>query len=591
MAKDRLSGKLAVILHADVAGSTRLVQQDEQLAHQRIQDAFQRFSDTIGKYHGRVKEMRGDALLAEFERASDAVSASLAFQAEQIEHIVTLNDTIRPTIRVGIAMGEVIIADNTVTGAGVVLAQRVEQLAEPGGVCVTAAIHEALPQRMPFDLNSLGEQDVKGFDEQVRVYTVGLSPDAVLPKPEALLQTEAEVLKLPDKPSIAVLPFLNMSGDLEQEYFSDGITEDIITELSRFHEIFVIARNSSFTFKGKSVDVSEVASKLGIQFVVEGSVRKAVDRVRITAQLIDATTGSHIWADRFDRLLEDIFVVQDEVVAAIVSTLPSQIRQANLARPNRQLTDIRAYDLVLHASQTLSTLAGVESAITLLTQALDIDPKYALAHALLANALTLLSDYQLILKTDATEIKIMNHARRAIVLDPGDHRVYSSLSDACLFVEADLVESRIHAERALDLNPNSTGTVAWMGYIHNCYGETELAKELCTRAIRLDPLANAWVKFLQGVIYFDAGEIDLAIGMFLASDWDEKWPHLMAAYALSGQIDRAREIAMRTRKDWSDINPEDLDERIQKIMCDGWYTHGNHDGSFINGLRLAGLIA
>jgi len=412
-----------------------------------------------------------------------------------------------------------------------------------------------------------------------------------LPKPEALLRTEAEVLKLPDKPSIAVLPFLNISGDPEQEYFSDGITEDIITELSRFHEIFVIARNSSFTFKGKSVDVSEVASKLGIQFVVEGSVRKVVDRVRITVQLIDATTGSHIWADRFDRLLEDIFVVQDEVVAAIVSTLPSQILQADLARPNRQLADIRAYDLVLQASKTLSTLAGVESAITLLTQALDIEPEYALAHALLANALTLLSRYQLIIKTDATDIEIMNHARRAIVLDPSDHRVYQCLSETCLFVEPDLVEARIHAERALELNPNSTVTVEWMGYIHNCYGETELAKELCARAIRLDPLANEWVKFLQGVIYFDAGEIDLAIGMFLASAWDEKWPHLMVAYALSGQIDRAREIAMRIRKEWSDINPEDLDERIQKIMCDGWYTHGNHDGSFISGLRLAGLIA
>jgi adenylate cyclase len=453
---------------------------------------------------------------------------------------------------------------------------------------------------LPFEFESLGEQKLKGFDQPVRAFAVQLKSGEKIPELEQTAvipvfgmddEDERPPLELPDKPSIAVLPFLNMSGDPEQDYFSDGITEDIITELSRFHEIFVIARNSSFTFKGKSVDVSEVASKLGIQFVVEGSVRKAAGRVRITVQLIDATTGSHIWADRFDRLLEDIFVVQDEVVAAIVSTLPSQIRQADLARPNRQLADIRAYDLVLQASQTLSTLAGVESAITLLTQALDIEPEYALAHALLANALNLLSRYQLILRTDASKIEIMNHARRAIVLDPSDHRVYQCLSETCLFVEPDLVEARIHAERALELNPNSTVTAAWMGYIHNCYGETELAKELCARAIRLDPLANAWVKFLQGVIYFDAGEIDLAIGMFLASAWEEKWPHLMAAYALSGQIDRAREIAMRTRKEWSDINPEDLDERIQKIMCGGWYTHGNHDGSFINGLRLAGLIA
>jgi tetratricopeptide (TPR) repeat protein len=306
--------------------------------------------------------------------------------------------------------------------------------------------------------------------------------------------------------------------------------------------------------------------------------------------LIDGITGNHVWADRFDRLLDDIFAVQDEVVAAIVGTLPSQIRQADLARPKRQPADIRAYDLVLHASYTFNTLEGVENAITLLKQALEIDPEYALAHALLANALTLVSDYQLNLRTDAASAEIMKHARRAIELNPSDHRVYSSLSDACLFVESDLVEARIHAEHAMELNPNSSDTAAWMGYIHNCYGETELAKERCSRALRMDPLANAWVKFLQGVVYFDAGEIDLAIGMFLTSSWDEKWPHLVAAYALSGQTDRAREIAIRMRQEWSDINPDDLDERIRKVMCDGWYTHGNHDGSFIKGLRLAELM-
>ena len=590
MAENRRSGKLAVILHADVVGSTALVQKDEQLAHERILETFRRFGGTITKYHGRVRELRGDALLANFERASEAVTAALAFQAEQAVYNARLNDDILPTVRVGIAIGEVIIADNTITGAGVVVAQRLEQLAKPGGLCIQGAAYETVPKRFPFEYESLGEKTLKGFEQPVRAYSVMLKAEEEIPAPEPSNLEETPPIELSNKPSIAVLPFTNMSADPEQEYFSDGITEDIITELSRFHEIFVIARNSSFTFKGQSVDVSEVASKLGVQFVVEGSVRKAADRVRITAQLIDGITGNHVWADRFDRLLDDIFAVQDEVVAAIVSTLHSQIRKADLARPKRRPADIRAYDLVLHASQTFVTLAGVENAITLLKQALDIEPEYALAHALLANAYTLISDYQLIPKTDATSAKIMKHARRAVELDQSDHRVYQSLSDACLFVESDLVEARIHAERALELNPNSTITVAWMGYIHNCYGETELAKELCARALRLDPLANAWVKFLQGVVYFDAGELDLAIGMFLASDWGEKWPHLVAAYALSGQTDRAHEIAMRIRQEWSDINPENLNERIRKIMCDGWYGHGNHDGSFTNGLRLAGLI-
>ncbi len=196
MAENRRPGKLAVIVHADIAGSTTLVQQDEHVAHERIRDTFQRFSETIEKYQGHVRELRGDALLAEFERASDAVTAVLAFQAEQAEFIVQLDDNIQPVVRVGIALGEVIIADNTMTGAGVVLAQRVEQLAKPGGVCITGAIHEALPQRMPFDQENLGEQQVKGFDEQIKVYAVTLSPGASIPEPEPLPQTEAVALAL-----------------------------------------------------------------------------------------------------------------------------------------------------------------------------------------------------------------------------------------------------------------------------------------------------------------------------------------------------------------------------------------------------------
>jgi adenylate cyclase len=308
--------------------------------------------------------------------------------------------------------------------------------------------------------------------------------------------------------------------------------------------------------------------------------------------LIDAATGSHIWADRFDRMLDDIFAVQDEVVSAIVSTLPSQILKADLDRQQRRPSDVRAYDLVLRASDTLYNLEGIEKSIALLEQALVIEPDYATAHSWLAAAYLLEQDYKLIPHTSSIAVKIMKHARRAVELDASDDRGFQLLSDICLFVQQDLVEARIHAEHAMGLNPNSTVTVAWMGYIHNCYGETERAKELCERALRQDPLAPGWVKFLQGVVYFDAGELDLAIGMFLASDWDEKWPHLAAAYALSGQMDRARKIAMRARRDWSEINPDNLDERIQVLMDrdGGWYAHGNQDGSFAKGVRLAGLI-
>ena len=290
MAKDRLPDKLAVILHADVAGSTQLVQQDEHLTHERIQDSFRRFSDIIEKYRGSILELRGDALLAEFDRASDAVTATLAFQSDQAYYLSRLKDDLKPGIRVGIAMGEIVMGDGTVTGAGVVIAQRIEQLADPGSLCITAALHEALPNRMPFDFENIGEQTLKGFDDPVRVYRVELSSGASIPPPQQeskskfsrkswefkaaiavvvvalaiayLFKTttpleepasiERMSLPLPDKPSIAVLPFTNISDDPKQEYFVDGMTEDLITDLSKLSGLFVIARNSVFTYKNKT---------------------------------------------------------------------------------------------------------------------------------------------------------------------------------------------------------------------------------------------------------------------------------------------------------------------------------------------------
>jgi len=280
------SRKLAVILHADVVGSTALVQRDETLAHARIQAAFQRLANATEAYGGIAHEIRGDALVAEYSRASDAVCAALAFQIEHSGHNQNLADPIRPDLRVGISLGEVVIADGTITGAGVVLAQRLEQLAESGGVVVQGSVSETVPVRLPFAFESLGEQTVKGFDQPVRAFVAKLKPGDPVPAPEphatGVRQKDLPddgsgrpALELPDKPSIAVLPFTNMSGDPEQEYFSDGITEDIITELSRFRTLFVIARNSSFAFKGQSVDVKQVARELGVRYVLEGSIRRA----------------------------------------------------------------------------------------------------------------------------------------------------------------------------------------------------------------------------------------------------------------------------------------------------------------------------
>jgi adenylate cyclase len=316
MEKDPLSRKLAVILHADVVGSTSLVQKNETLAHERIQAAFNNFSETIATYGGVAREIRGDALVAEFDRASDAVAAALGFQIINGEFNSRLNDEIQPQLRIGISLGEVIIADNTITGAGVVLAQRLEQLAESDGVVVQGSVSETVPTRMPFEFESLGEQVLKGFDQPVRAFSVSLQPGEILPVPEVdeVSQTErpddfhaptklssesyealiGEHLELPENPSIAVLPFQNISGDSDQEYFADGMSEDIITTLSRVPDLIVIARNSTFVYKGRSIDVRQVGLELGVRHVLEGSIRKNGDRIRITAQLVDTQSGDNI---------------------------------------------------------------------------------------------------------------------------------------------------------------------------------------------------------------------------------------------------------------------------------------------------------
>ena len=426
--EERQPRKLAVILHADVVGSTTLVQQNESLAHARIQDAFRRFSSTIDAYNGATHELRGDALVAEFARASDAVAAGLAFQIENTESNARLEDDLQPRLRIGISLGEVVIADSTVTGAGVVLAQRVEQLAEPGGVCITGAIHEAVPQYLPLDYSDLGKREAKGFDEPVYVYSASVKAGKQVPSPEPAVSVGAQSRKpkrpwtagaiallvlvvgglawwqpwvpreepasiermafsLPDKPSIAVLPFTNMSGDAEQEYFVDGMTEDLITDLSKLSGLFVIARNSTFTYKGKSVKVRQVAEELGVRYVLEGSVRRAGDRVRINAQLIDATSGGHLWAERYDGSPSDVFALQDQVTHAIVTALSIQL--TGKEKVNQQLADTSvpaAYDAFLkgwgyYQRQTPEDFGRARGYFE---QALELDANYGRAAAALS---------------------------------------------------------------------------------------------------------------------------------------------------------------------------------------------------------------
>ena len=599
MATDSQAGKLAVILHADIAGSTRLVQQDEHLAHNRIQNSFHRFRQQIEKYQGRVLELRGDALIAEFERASDAVSAALSFQLNQGAYLEELEDSLKPFVRVGIALGEVVIADKTITGEGVVLAQRVEQLSDEGGLCITSAIHEALPKRMPFELESLGDQQLKGFDESVRVFRVYLVQDQSIPPPQpvppsgkslsprkqvGILATvtllaialtiytmnidekleeaasmERMAFPLPDVPSIAVLPFDNLSDSVEQEYFVDGMTEDLITDLSKISGLFVIARNSSFSYKGKQVKVRQVAEDLGVRYVLEGSVRRVGEQVRINAQLIDATTGGHLWAERYDGILADVFTLQDRVTSRIVDamsvTLTSQERQV---LKSVGTSDVDAHDAYLQGLSFYlrNTPADNAKSESYFLRAIELDPEYKLAYAALAKVYfkgleteysralgiyirkTALFAYRNLAKSEGAKISDVHVVRARMALIK--HQVDLALNEA---------------EQALKISKNDVDAMKVKARALIYSGEYEAGQELAYKIMRQDPVVIAEPLYLIGLSHFALGDYEQAAEFFQrALDNDPATSMytrlLAAAYGKLGLLEKANQAWQRFRKKW-----------------------------------------
>jgi adenylate cyclase len=629
MAKDRLSGTLAVILHADIAGSTELVQEDKELAHERIQDTFRRFSLTIEKYQGHVLELRGDALLAEFKRASDAVSAALSFQIDQVDYNDQLEDDLRPGVRVGIAMGEVVIADNTVTGAGVVQAQRVEQLANSGGVCITTAIHEALSRRMPINLEDLGEQVLKGFDHPIGVYRVELIPGESLPTPAGIPQDsllpksrrlvvafvaitlivaggaafwfqsrvpltqmdtasiERMASPLPDKPSIAVLPFNNLSDDSQQEYFVDGFTEDLITDLSQVSGLFVIARNSVFTYKGRAVKVQDVAQDLGVNHVLEGSVRREGERLRINVQLINAITGHHVWAERFDRELTDVFALQDEVIKKIVTAMKVELTDAEKGGLEKRYTDsIEAYDLFLKGQRAFFefTREGNQEARDLYREAVELDPKFARAWANLG--WTHARDYQdgwSESPEDSLDTALAL-AKKGSKLDPTSSQVHWVLGQVLLFRQ-EYERALRTVRRAIELSPGNADARILLARILAFSGDPKESVRLIEEAMRINPYYPMQYQMNAGIAYFADGDyIKAEAALVEAANRNpgaqrvRMW--LVATYANAGKIEEAawelEELMM--------LNPSFSVKSIERSIP---FRDVTVRDRLVNGLRLA----
>jgi TolB-like protein/class 3 adenylate cyclase/Flp pilus assembly protein TadD len=502
--------RLAAILAADVAGYSRLMGADEEGTLERLKAHRRALIDPkIGEHHGRIVKTTGDGMLVEFASVVDAVRCAVEVQQRMSERNADVPSDHRIEFRVGVNLGDIIIDGDDIYGDGVNIAARLEGLAEPGGICVSQTVLDHARGKFTFDVEDGSVQALKNIAQPVHVYRV-LFDDTRRP---AMPQANAPALPLPDKPSIAVLPFQNMSGDPEQEYFADGIVEEIITALSRFRQLFVIARNSTFAYKGKSPDIRQVGRELGARYVLEGSVRKAANRVRITGQLIDALTGVHLWADRFDGAIDDIFDLQDQVTASVVGAIAPKLEQAEIERARTKPTEnLNAYDLYLRALPSLyaNTRAESDEALQLLRQAISLDPNYAVAKALAAQCIVMRDNQGIRLSKSEIDEGI-RLAREALDAGRDDPSVLELAGNAVAHLAHDVEAGRAALDRALVLNVNSAQALRGSGWVRLYSGDPHAATEYFTRAIRLSPLDPRITNVFGG----------LGIARMMAGDYDE----------------------------------------------------------------------
>ena len=493
--------RLAAVLAADVAGYSRLMGANEEGTLAGLKAVRKALVDpTIAAHRGRIVKTTGDGMLVEFASAVDAVRSAVEIQHNMAVQNAAVPQHQRIEFRIGIHVGDIIFDDNDIFGDGVNIAARLEGIAEPGGVCISDDTYRQIRDRVDAAFDDKGETALKNIARPVRVFAL-----AGTNQPATKANDPAAPLALPDKPSIAVLPFQNMSGDPEQEYFADGMVEDIITALSRFKSLFVIARNSSFTYKGKAIDIKKVGLELGVRYVLEGSVRKAAGKVRITAQMIDASSGSHIWAGRFDREMVDIFALQDEVTQSVVSAIEPNLRSAEIAKKNTVPTEnLDAYDLYLRALAKLDafTKVDLEEGEVLLRKAIAKDPHYSDAWAALADALArqVVAGWRRSAADEAREA-----ALNAVNLDPDNGAALALAAFVLAVMGGSLDGAAEFAQRALSVHPNSAYVRTFCGWPFVYNGEFEKALE-CLRAGRrmnpFDPRFHMTLNAMAGAYFF-----------------------------------------------------------------------------------------
>src|SRR5262245_47752444 len=603
--------KLAAILSADVVGYSRLMAADEAATVETLKAYRDIIVRLVARHGGRVVNAPGDALLAEFPSAVEAVQAAIEIQQSVEGHNIELEADRRMQFRIGLNLGDVIEeADGTIYGDGVNIAARLEALAEGGRVCISSTVYDAVEGKLACGFDFLGEQQVKNIAKPVRVYCVRAESKPPSPRarpkrrmqwqiavpalaalilvlgaigawlyrdrwmPTPLGAVEATATGMPKGPGVAVLPFVNLSGDKNQEYFSDGLTEDILTELARARDLRVLARNTTFQYKGKAEDISKLGRELGVRYFLEGSVRRAGDNLRITAQLIDAETGAHIWADKFDRKMADVFLVQDEIVGQIVAKIAGGLgaientEAESASRKNPE--QIQAYDLVLraHAEMWLWTHEGIRSAREFLNQAIAIDPENARARREIA----WLAVVGLINRLDQTPVPpkdIVAQASKAVLLDPSDGRAHMVAAAAYYFnKQLDLFEHE--AQQAMALAPYDAETLATIAYMTATSGDWPRGVALAEKANALNPDAAAgWYHATLYLNYYLTGDYERALELIRQDPNQETLYHYIDYLPILGALGRQEEA----RENWQKILGEDPSWTAESFVK--WYKTWN----------------
>jgi adenylate cyclase len=625
-----LERRLAAILAADVVGYSRLMEDDEEATARTLSTYREIIEGLIASHHGRVFGSAGDSVIAEFASPVEAVRCAVNIQRELEAHNVDLAEDRHMRLRIGVNLGDVMVEGDNLLGDGVNIAARLETLADPGGISLARSVFDQVRKQLDLGYEYLGEHEVKNIAEPVRVYRVLTAPEAagkVIGEAKRATQpwkwaavaavvavligvagavtwlrpweptiepasVERMAFPLPDRPSIAVLPFTNMSGDPEQEYFADGLTEDVITGLSRFPDLFVVARNSTFSYKGQQVPVKRIAEELGVRYVLEGSVQMAGGTVRMTAQLIDATTGHHLWAESYDRKLTDVFAVRDEVTQTIIATVmgdTGQLTRAEIERVSgKDPENLQAYELVLKGVDIwlrFTPEANREAAV-LFDKAIALDPGYARAYAVLA--WVHLNDYRYLWSEDPQQSFALAYdlARKSVALDDTDDWSHWALGVVHLY-RREYGQAEIAYRRAIEINPNYADLLAHTGLFLTFAGKPEEAIDQIKTAMRLNPHYGAWYPSELGFAQYLAGQYEPA-AMSLKEAIDRNpgslWDHqrLAATYARLGRTDQARDEVNLILE----MNPEFSITEIGRGLP---FKNSTDLEVYLEGLRLAGL--